>query len=67
MLEKLKADARDIVLAAFAAFAASAVTVLLAINQGADISLPYLKAAGIAALYAGLRAAAGALAAKLAS
>lgn len=66
MLEKLKASARDVVLAAFAAFAASAATYLVAVNSGAEITLPGLKIAAITAGYAALRAAAGALAAKLA-
>ena len=65
-MEKLEASVRDIVLAFVAAFAGSAGAVALAINAGADVSLPYLKAAGIAAVWAGIRAAAGVLAAKLA-
>ena len=60
MIEKLKASARDVALAAFAAFAGS-----LAITLAGDVSLPVLKAGLVAAAYAALRAAAGAIAAKL--
>ena len=61
MLEKLKASGRDIVLAGVAAFAAA-----LAVAMPAEVTLPGLKAAAVAALYAAGRAVVGALAAKFA-
>jgi hypothetical protein len=64
MLEKLKASARDVVLAAVAAFT-GALAVLFATPVG-DVTLPVAKAALIAAGWAAIRAAVGAIAAKLA-
>ena len=62
MLEKLKASARDVVLAAFAAFVGA-----LSVTLGAgDFSYPVLRAGVVAAAYAALRAAVGAIAAKIA-
>lgn len=61
MLEKLKASARDVVLAGVAAFGAA-----LAVALPAEVTLPALKAAIVAAGYAAFRAAVGALAAKFA-
>jgi hypothetical protein len=63
--DKLVADARDIALAAFAAAAASFALYLVAVNGGATIDYAGLKIAAITAGYAGIRAAAGALASKL--
>lgn len=60
MLEKLKASARDVVLAAVAAFVAS-----LSVALAGDVSVPVLKAAVVAAGYAAFRAAVGAIARKL--
>lgn len=61
MIEKLKASARDVVLAAFAAFVTS-----LALALQGDVTLPVLKAAAVAAAYAAFRAGVGALAKKIA-
>jgi hypothetical protein len=61
MIEKLKATARDVVLAAVAAFAGA-----LSVALTGDISLPVLKAAAVAGGYAALRAAVAVIAAKLA-
>ena len=60
MLEALKASLRDVVLAAAAAFFGA-----LSVGLAAEITLPGFKAALIAAGYAALRAAVGAIAAKL--
>ena len=62
MIEKLKADARDVVLAAVAAFAGA-----LSVTLAGDVSLPVLKAGVVAAAYAALRAGVAIIAAKLAA
>lgn len=71
MIEKLKASARDVVLAGVAAFVGSFSIALKAFVDAGDVSIPAVKAfavgAVIAAAYAALRAALGALAAKLAA
>ena len=61
MIEKLKADVRDVVLAAVAAFAGA-----LSVTLAGDVSLPVLKAGAVAAAYAALRAGVAVIAAKLA-
>lgn len=65
-IEALKATVRDVVLAGVAAFAGAAGVVTLAVAGGADVTVPYLKAAAVAAAWAALRAMSGVLAAKLA-
>jgi hypothetical protein len=60
MIEKLKASARDVVLAAVAAFV-GALSVTL---SAGDYSYPVLRAGVIAAAWAAVRAGIGALAAK---
>lgn len=58
--DSLRATARDLVLAAVAAFVSS-----FALALEAGVTLPALKAAAVTAAYAALRAAAGYLATKL--
>lgn len=70
MIEKLKATARDVALAAFAAFAGSFAIALKGFIDAGDYSVPVIRAfvvaAGTAAVYAAFRAAVGAVAAKFA-
>jgi len=58
-MNALKATIRDVALAAFAAFVGA-----LSVTLAGDVSLPVLKSGIVAAAYAALRAAVGALAAK---
>ena len=60
MLEKLKVSVRDAVLAGVAAFVGAMGVVL----SGGDFSYPVVKAAAIAAVWAGIRVAIGVFAAK---
>lgn len=62
MIEKLKASARDVVLAAVAAF-----TGALSVALAGDVSVPVLKAAVVAGAYAALRAAVAVIAVKAAA
>lgn len=57
MIEKLKASARDVVLAALAAF-----TGAFAVALEVGVTLPVLKATAVSAGYAAARAAVGAIA-----